>query len=214
MRLFVAIVSSCCAMLFVGCASRPSPLDARACATNADYDPHLLSRSFSGYGEVLKFLAVREGLPQDRRSLFAIAADSELQRSFPSAIGELVVVRLDYRGESRFGIRGAQGQGRYYAFRVMDGAWQLVGIFHASSLRWEFVGETIRVFAHWHASAFDDPADDPALIWNGSFFEYEKRPNQGAAANGLSAVRSSVAGIRERTVRSTTAAKAVAELDR
>ena len=39
-------------------------------------------------------------------------------------------------------------------------------------------------------------------------------PNQGAAANGLSAVRSSVAGIRERSVRSTTAAEAVAELGR
>jgi len=32
-----------------------------------------------------------------------------------------------------------------------------------------------------------------------------------AASNGLSAVRSSVAGIRERTVRSTTAAEAVAD---
>lgn len=39
-------------------------------------------------------------------------------------------------------------------------------------------------------------------------------PNKGAAANGLSAVRSSVAGIRERAVRSTAAAEAVAELGR
>jgi hypothetical protein len=39
------------------------------------------------------------------------------------------------------------------------------------------------------------------------------RPNQCAAANGLSAVRSSVAGNRERTVRFT-AAEAVAELGR
>jgi len=38
--------------------------------------------------------------------------------------------------------------------------------------------------------------------------------NQGAAANGLSAVRSSVAGVRERTVRSTAVAQAVAELGR
>ncbi len=37
-------------------------------------------------------------------------------------------------------------------------------------------------------------------------------PNQGAAENGLSAGRSSVAGNRERTVRSTAAAEAVAEL--
>jgi len=39
-------------------------------------------------------------------------------------------------------------------------------------------------------------------------------PNQGAAANGLSAVRSSVAGNRERTVRSTAAPEAAAELGR
>jgi hypothetical protein len=39
-------------------------------------------------------------------------------------------------------------------------------------------------------------------------------PNQSAASNGLSAARSSVAGNRERTVRSTAAAAAVAELDR
>jgi hypothetical protein len=38
--------------------------------------------------------------------------------------------------------------------------------------------------------------------------------NQSAAANGLSAVRSSGAGIRERTVRSTAAPEAVAELGR
>ena len=37
-------------------------------------------------------------------------------------------------------------------------------------------------------------------------------PNQSVAANGLSAVRSRVAGFRERTVRSTAAAEAVAEL--
>ena len=39
-------------------------------------------------------------------------------------------------------------------------------------------------------------------------------PNKGAAANGLSAVRSSGAGVRERAVRSTAAAEAVAELGR
>lgn len=38
--------------------------------------------------------------------------------------------------------------------------------------------------------------------------------NQSAAANGLSAVRSSVAGIRERIMLSTAAAEAVAELGR
>jgi hypothetical protein len=42
--------------------------------------------------------------------------------------------------------------------------------------------------------------------------DMKRRPNQSAAANGLSAVRSSVAGVWERTVRSTRATEAVAEL--
>lgn len=46
------------------------------------------------------------------------------------------------------------------------------------------------------------------------FIDSPTRPNKGAAANGLSAVRSSIAGIRERTVRSTAAPEAVAELGR
>ena len=37
-------------------------------------------------------------------------------------------------------------------------------------------------------------------------------PNKGAAANGLPAVRASIADVRERTVRSTAAPEAVAEL--
>jgi len=41
-----------------------------------------------------------------------------------------------------------------------------------------------------------------------------KLPDQSAASNGLSAVRSCVGGIRERTVRSTATADAVAELCR
>jgi hypothetical protein len=40
------------------------------------------------------------------------------------------------------------------------------------------------------------------------------RPNHGAAANGLCAIRSSVVGVRQRTVRSTAAAEVVAEFDR
>jgi hypothetical protein len=46
------------------------------------------------------------------------------------------------------------------------------------------------------------------------FCGLDLRVNQGAVVSGLSAVRSSVAGVRERPVRSTAAAEAVAELDR
>ena len=55
-----------------------------------------------------------------------------------------------------------------------------------------------------------------SLFTSGIVFEMlrDVTPNQSAAANGFSAVRSSVAGVRERNVRSTAAAEAVAELGR
>lgn len=167
----LAVFICCSAVLLTSCATRLSPLDAQAVVMERDYDPELLKHRFLGYEEVLGFLARREGLPHDKGALFQIAADSELTRSYPPLMGELVVVRLDYRGESRFGIRGAQGQGRYYAFQVTGPEWKLVGIFHGNQLRWEEVGDKRRVFVHWHTSAFDDPADDLAYVWNGKFFE-------------------------------------------
>jgi hypothetical protein len=164
----------CCSAIFLtSCATRLSPRDAKAVAMELDYAPEFLKHRFLGYEQVLRFLARREGLPYDKRALFEIAAYSELTRSYPPPIGELVVVRLDYRGESRFGIRGMQGQGRYYVFQVSEKEWKLVGIFHGNRLRWEGIGDKIRVFVHWHTSAFDDPADDLAYVWNGKFFEHE-----------------------------------------
>jgi hypothetical protein len=171
----LAVFICCSAVLLTSCATRLSPRDAQTVTMERDYDPELLKHRFLGYEEVLRFLARREGLPHDRSALFQIAADSDLTRSYPPPIGELIVVHLDYRGESRFGIRGAQGQGCYYAFQVTEREWKLVGIFHGNRLRWEGIGDKIRVFVHWHTSAFDDSADDPAYVWNGQFFEYEQR---------------------------------------
>gem|GEM_PF-4985458 len=45
-------------------------------------------------------------------------------------------------------------------------------------------------------------------------YAHSRLPNQSAVANGLSALRSHVAVIRERIVRSTAATEAVAELGR
>lgn len=139
----------------------------------ACHEPGFIDHPFRGYEDVLRFLAGREGLPQDRSALFQIAADSHLERSYWPPIGELVVVRLDYRGDSRFGIRGAQGQGRYYAFQVDGTEWTLVGIFHANHLKWESLGGQVRVVTHWHTSAYDEFPNGPAYIWNGTYFEGE-----------------------------------------
>jgi hypothetical protein len=174
-----ALTLLACAGFLTGCVANRSSPAALGFSAQQSYDPKALEHGFPGYEAVLAFIARREGLPHDRHALFEIAADSELKRHYPAAVGELVVVRPDYRGGGRYpyGVRGAQGQGRYYAFRVTNLEWTLVGIFHGNQLRWELIGDTIRVFAHWHTSAFDDPADDLSYVWNGRFFELEAQPD-------------------------------------
>jgi hypothetical protein len=124
---------------------------------------------FADYEAIFKYIAALEALPQDRRTILGIAADSEVERSYPDPIGTLLVIRAEYYGQSRFGIRGAQGNGRYYAFQMADNRWRLVGIFHANSLRWELTGGRIRVFAHWHMSAAGGEAT--VYTWKDGRFE-------------------------------------------
>ncbi|MEO5804806.1 MAG: hypothetical protein ABIR24_14880 [Verrucomicrobiota bacterium] len=148
-----------------------SPLEIEV-GRDYDYNPAAwLKNPFHSYEEVLKFVARVELLPQNQEAYFQLAADSELERTYPEAIGELVVLRPDYRAESRFGVRGAQGQGRYYAFQVSGREWKLVGIFSGNYLRWERNDKEIIVFPHWHSSAFDNFEDDAGFVWNGKFFE-------------------------------------------
>jgi len=124
---------------------------------------------FSDYEAIFKYIAARENLPQDSRTILAIAADSTVERSYPDPIGTLLVIRAEFYGRSRFGIRGAQGNGRYYAFQMVDSSWRLVGIFHATRIQWELIGDQIRVLAYWHVSA--DASDPTVYTWKGGRFE-------------------------------------------
>jgi hypothetical protein len=127
------------------------------------------SKPFNNYEAAFNYIARQESLPDDRHTVLALAADSTLERSRSPLTGDLVVVRAEYYGQSRFGIRGAQGQGRYYAFQIRDGKWKLVGIFAGNSYRWDAVGDTLRVITRWHMSASESP--ETVYTWKGQLFE-------------------------------------------
>jgi hypothetical protein len=126
-------------------------------------------RLFADYAAIFKYIAAREALSPDRRTILGIAADSDVERSYAEPIGTLLVIRAEYYGRSPFGIRGAQGNGRYYAFQMADTRWRLVGMFHANRLRWEWDGDPIRVLAYWHVSVEENRPR--VYTWNGGRFE-------------------------------------------
>lgn len=161
---FVLAATIGCSLLS-GCASRRSGSEAPDLWRNSG----LPSKPFDGYEAAFGYIARRESLPDDRHTLFALAADSTLEPSHSSFTGDIVLVRAQYYARSRFGIRGAQGQGRYYAFQIRDGGWKLVGIFHGNSYRWDAVGDTLRMITRWHMSASESP--EIVYTWNGQFFE-------------------------------------------
>ena len=158
----------CCLVLVAGCATRSIDIQTYAPNESLHYDPAFLERPFNGYENVLKFVAKNEGLPQSRAALFELAADTEVERL---SFGNITLVRPDYFAGAIGGIRGAQGQGNYFAFQVSSNRWTWVGSFQASSLRWSESNGKPRVYPHWHGSATDDLSLDPSYTWNGKFFQ-------------------------------------------
>src|SRR5687767_349121 len=152
-----------------GCAIDRRVSDSPALWQASAFHPAMPSSPFVSYEAAFKYIAECEDLPTDSHTVFGLAADSTLERSHSHLIGDLVIVRAEYYGQSRFGIRGAQGQGRYYAFQTGDDGWKLVGIFHGNSYRWDAVGNTLRVIARWHISAGESP--ETIYTWKGRLFE-------------------------------------------
>lgn len=167
--LFLALVLS---GLVFGCASRHKPVEVPILWQNSNFYPKMPDKPFRDYKAIFKYIAALENLPQDSGTLLAIATDSSVERMYPHIldIGTLLVIRADYYGRSHFGIRGMQGQGRYYTFRMVPEGWLLVGIFHADHLRWEVTSEQMRVFAYWHMTSME--VESPTVYtWNGHLFE-------------------------------------------
>ena len=113
-----------CIFIASGCASRHPSVEVPALWHASAFHPTVPDKLFSDYEAIFKYIAALEHLPHNRRTILGIAADSEVERSCRDPIGTLLVIRAEYYGQSRFGIRGAQGQGRYYAFQLEGSRWR------------------------------------------------------------------------------------------
>ncbi len=168
-QFFLAAAIGCTVLGSGGCAAHRRAGDSPALWQASGFHPPMPRATFVSCEAAFKYIAECERLPTDRHTLFALAADSTLERSHFQLTGDLVIVRAQYYGQSRFGIRGAQGQGRYYGFQIRDDGWALVGIFHGSSYRWDAVGDTLRLITRWHMSAAESP--ETVYTWKGQLFE-------------------------------------------
>ena len=57
------------------------------------------------------------------------------------------------------------GQRALLRFQMLGKGWRLVGIFHANRLRWDCVGDQVRVLADWHYRGADDAHDLQLEEW-------------------------------------------------
>jgi hypothetical protein len=168
-QLISAGVIGCVVISAAGCATHRSMSDSPSLWHNSGFHPTMPGKPFASYQEAFRYIAKWEGLPADSQTLFALAADSTLERSNSHLTGDLVIVKAEYYGQSRFGIRGAQGQGQYYVFQIRDSKWKLVGILHGNSYRWNAVGDTLQIITRWHMSLAENP--ETVYTWNGRLFE-------------------------------------------
>jgi hypothetical protein len=72
------------------CSARRPPVEAPALWHANGFHATVLEKLLSGYEAIFKYIAAREGLPQDRRTILGVAADSTAERSYPDPIGTAI----------------------------------------------------------------------------------------------------------------------------
>jgi len=152
-------------VLIVGTGCTMSPNVTTPVAWHASgFIPVASVQCFESYEAAFRYIAQGENLPADSRTLFRLAADSTIDRPRFEQTGDLAIIRAEYYGDSRWGIRGAHGQGRYYAFQTDGHRWRLVGILHGNGYRWQNVGDQICLVTRWHISASE--STETIYTWN------------------------------------------------
>jgi hypothetical protein len=168
-HLVSTLVIGCILFDATGCTRHRIRNESPAAWQNSGFHPTIPSQPFCGYEEAFKYIAACEGLPTDHQTLFSLAADSTLERSWFLKTGEFLIVKAEYYGQWKYGIRGAQGQGRYYVFQILGNKLRLAGILHGNTCRWSESEGTLQIITRWHVSASESP--ETVYTWNGQLFE-------------------------------------------
>jgi hypothetical protein len=124
--------------------------------------------AFKDYRALFSFVATLEGIPADADTLLKLAAESSITRLYPKAIGELLVVEAEFRGDRFSKIRGAHN-GSYYVFLKSKDGMKLVGLIVGDRPpQLELDGDQIRLVSNYHLSVKQNKV---TFTWNGKIFK-------------------------------------------
>jgi hypothetical protein len=128
------------------------------------------SIGFANYHDVYRFIAERESIPTNADALLKLAAESHMEIATIENLGIIQIIEANYYGDIFNKIRGAQLNGRYYVLRKNKSGFDLVGILEGNIYRWDNVGKSIKLKAHWHGGEWNGEDAWDIYEWNGQTF--------------------------------------------
>lgn len=114
-------------------------------------------KHFPNYQEAFRYIAKAEGLPDDPETALKLAVDSgnERMRLTEQPESWVLICAAQYYDENlhSFTLRGAQGNGRYYALRPTTRGVELIAIMEGNMLDGHWTNGRLHVRTCWHMSA-------------------------------------------------------------
>jgi hypothetical protein len=107
---------------------------------------------FVSYEQMFRFIASQSDLEHvDRSSVFKLASESCVQYVRANPKEWYLVIRADYRHDHVSTIRGAQGNGPFYVFHEVGGAFIFLGVMFGNGYTQASVNGNIGFDVHAHA---------------------------------------------------------------
>ncbi len=116
---------------------------------------------FESWDLAIEHLQWRQGIAFGEKQREEIKEQSVIKNVNVRGI-DFRIIYLDWRGKSKFGIRGSNGPN--YVFQLDDGRYKLVGGFHGSGIEIVENNNPIVALAYYHVSAAGNPPTRYPLV--------------------------------------------------
>lgn len=158
-----------------GCANR------RVLPSSQPYfnEEEAIGLKFSTYEETFRFIARQETIPMDDRTVFRLAADSDIEVLRFENLATFYLVEANFYGGGIYNqVRGAQLNGRYYVLRSLsedyiqpdnlEKGFELVGILSGNRYEVKRSEGKLSIVTSWHVSATERGVH--TYTWDGKAF--------------------------------------------
>lgn len=126
---------------------------------------------FKNYKDCFLFIAKEQDLDKVEDSLFKLAAESTMRRMYINGQNNempLIIIESNYYNNMNNSIRGAQGNGDYYLFKVLKNGYEYVGKIGGNSYSCGTYNNYLRFITSWHMCAGENI--ESIYDWNGTSF--------------------------------------------